>query len=679
MLARYLHAVGSGEHLVERSDELGSIERALEAACRGDGGGVWLRGVAGIGKTSLLREACRMGLAQRFRVFDATGLELEGGFPFGIVRQLYERALNETGRVDRGMLAPGAAAIFAASVSESGGDPSFQALHDLYWLVAELAEGQPLLIAVDDAHWADQPSLRHLLYLARRLEGLPILLVIAERSGEASSPILEELRQAAETRIEPQPLSLSGVRRLIGSTFDDEISPEFVAACLEGTGGLPLYLCEALRALREESAPLNVPSIDAVLRRGGEGLEAHVWRRIESVDPEAAAVVAAIVVLGEQARPGRIAALSGVGATRGVDIVAGLRARGILIGEDVPRFTHPIVRAAVEGRVSSDAMHWTAARLLDREGAGVEDIAIHLLACVPREDPWVAGCLRDFAAMALRRGAPELAARALKRALEEPAPESERTALLRGLAGAEDAAGRPEQALAHLAEASRRASAADELGAIAISRAQILASINRFADAIAVLDGALERFADTDPALAQRIDAELISYAVLFPGARARGLERLASYGGEVPEGPATQPILTAMAYGVAYGGEGLAKGATLAERALRAEGAGGRFDAYSWLLAALVLIFCDRPELAAAVAEEQRAETRREGHAPKIFAVELVSGFAALRLGELPNAVGSARAALTVGAPGDHLAWAHGTHANALVDSGELEAAERP
>ncbi|HVX80396.1 MAG TPA: AAA family ATPase [Devosiaceae bacterium] len=669
--------MAGSEELIERSEELGSIDAALEAARRCDGGVLWLRGTAGIGKTSLLREAGRMGAPRGFQAFQATGLELESGFPFGVVRQLYERTVKEAAPVDQGAMAPSVAAIFGAPAPASAGDPSFQALHGLYWLVAELAERQPLLIAVDDAQWADFPSLRHLLYLARRLEGLPVLLVVAERTGEAPAPVLEELRQTASVRIEPRPLSLSGVQRLVASTFGEDASAEFAAACRERTGGLPLYLGETLRALREESASLDASSIDAVLRASGEGLESHVWRRIESVDPEATAVVAAIAVLGERASPGRIAALGDIVPPRATSIVAGLCARGILAGEDVPRFTHPVVRGAVEARIYPDAMHWSAARLLDREGSDIDDIAGHLLACAPRDDPWAVGCLREFAATALRRGAPELAARALRRALEEPPPEVERAFLLCELAGAEDAAGRPEQALAHLVEAARRTSATDEQAAIAVSRAEILASVNRFAEAVAVLDEALERFGDADHLLTQRIDAELISYAVLFPGARARGLERLATYAGNVPEGPATQPVLTAMAYGVALSGEGLAAGAALAERALQAESSGGRFEAYSWLLAALVLNFCDRPDLAAAVADEQRAQTWREGHAGKIFAVELVSAFSTWRMGELPTAVSGARAALAIGPPGAHLAWAHGTLAMALVDSGELEAAE--
>ena len=62
-------------------------------------------------------------------------------------------------------------------------------LHGLYWLAANFASRTPTLVVVDDVHWADEPSLRWLLYLARRLEGLPLLLLVGTRPpGQANIP-----------------------------------------------------------------------------------------------------------------------------------------------------------------------------------------------------------------------------------------------------------------------------------------------------------------------------------------------------------------------------------------------------------------------------------------------------------------------------------------------------------
>lgn len=622
-----------------------------------------------------------MGAARGFRVLEATGDELERGFPFGVVRRLYEPVLRGLDPAEREALAQGAAAVFGAAVPDGDdADLSFQALHGLYWLVAELAQRDPLLIAIDDVQWADYPSLRHLLYLCRRLEGLAVIVMIAERTGEEAPAVLDELRETAAARIEPQPLSPSGALRLARAIFDAEPSPDFISASVERTGGSPLYLRETLVALRDEDLRPDDSSIEAVGRINAEGLARHVSRRIESVDRAAPSVAGAIAVLGERARPGRVALLSDVRATEVAGIVEQLRERGILDGGDVPRFTHPVIRAAVEARISAaqlNTWHRSAARLLDREGPGADHVAGHLLSCLPEDDPWVVERLREFAATAMRRGAPDLAARALARALEEPPPADARVAVLCELAAAEDAIGEADEALAHLAEASKRAADPGKRAEIAISRAQIFASTNRFSEAVAVLDAELERIGDSDPLLQQQIDAELITYALFSEEARRRGLERLASYSGRVPEGPAAQPILTAMAAAVALTGERAAESAELAERALREGFRGGDLTGELWFIASWILIFSDRPDLAESSAREKLKATRRDGRVREVFAVELTLACARYRQGALPDAVSGARAALAIADPGAHRAWAHGVHALALLDSGELEAVE--
>ena len=69
------------------------------------------------------------------------------------------------------------------SAAEDTGDVAFATLHGLYWLVANIAERGPLILAVDDAQWADEPSLRFLLHLANRLAGLPVVVALTVRAG----------------------------------------------------------------------------------------------------------------------------------------------------------------------------------------------------------------------------------------------------------------------------------------------------------------------------------------------------------------------------------------------------------------------------------------------------------------------------------------------------------------
>jgi len=153
--------------ILERDAELAALAAAVAAVEAGHGSLVLVEGPAGIGKTTLLRAACRGPGA---RVLTARGLALEQGFGYGIVRQLLDPVRGEDGLMD------GAAALAArvfdwAEAGPVEDDVAYATMHGLYWMVANL--GGPLVLAVDDAHWADAPSLRWLAHLAARVERPP--------------------------------------------------------------------------------------------------------------------------------------------------------------------------------------------------------------------------------------------------------------------------------------------------------------------------------------------------------------------------------------------------------------------------------------------------------------------------------------------------------------------------
>jgi predicted ATPase len=170
--------------LLEREGELAAIASAIDGARRGAGGVLHIEGVAGIGKSALLAEA--QALAHGMSLLAGTGGELERDFPYGVVRQLFEPAVRRLSSSERADVFAGAAAPSAGIVAggAAAGDPlSIQ--HALYWLTVNLAARAPLLLTVDDLQWADTASLRVLLFLARRLDGMSALLVLATRSGDA--------------------------------------------------------------------------------------------------------------------------------------------------------------------------------------------------------------------------------------------------------------------------------------------------------------------------------------------------------------------------------------------------------------------------------------------------------------------------------------------------------------
>jgi DNA-binding CsgD family transcriptional regulator len=660
--------------LIERAQALAEIDEVLAGAATGDGRLICVLGPAGIGKTALLKGALELAAARGFLVLSALGSDLEAGFPFGVVRQLYAGHVND--------MTAAIAPLFGRVEEGVPRDVSFQVLDGLYWLVADLAEKAPLLIVVDDGQWADESSGRHLAYLCRRLDGLRILVLLAARSGDKPG-LLDDVLRSASGRIELAPLTLLGVSEMVQRALGEAPADGFARACLVQTGGSPLYLGELLREARErgvrpvDEAAGELEGVDA------DGLAAHVWRRIEAVGADARDVVGVLSVLGSQAQPGRVAQLAGVAAARVADVFHALIVNGVLRAGEPPGFAHPIVGAAVRARLPVgpvDQWHRAAARLLDSEGADRHEVAAHLLQCQPEGDAWAAERLVESARAVLGRGAPDAAALALRRALEESPPRDVRVGLLRDLARAEDAAGDPAAALAHYDEALRIADDPRMRAEIAVTKAQTLALLSRSDDAVSVLEEGLRWLAGSDPELEQRIDAELIVHAFLSTNASSskKGMDRLKRYKGRLPDGPAAQAILCAMAVAAILTDHPASEAADLAERALRAGGfRSGGFSTEVWSIAAWLLSVTDRADVAKELTERELPAARREGHRREIYVMLGTLAVAAWRRGDLPGAVSWAEASLAVSDEGAHQAWGHGLKALALLDSGDLTGAD--
>jgi predicted ATPase len=260
--------IAAGDNrLVDRDRELERIRRRLHEAYEGQGGALAVEGPAGMGKTALLAAARQAAETDGFRILRARGAELESEFAFGVVRQLVERLLAEASPVDRASLLEGPAQLALSLLAIVGAqdgtgeagpvapDPSFAVLHGLYWLCANLADQGPVLLVVDDAHWADAPSLRFLAYLLPRLDELRITVLLAARPADAGPGrrILSALTMDPATEVvRLAPLTSDGVARLIARGLGSEPDPGFVAACREATGGTPFLVHTLVAALAEE-------------------------------------------------------------------------------------------------------------------------------------------------------------------------------------------------------------------------------------------------------------------------------------------------------------------------------------------------------------------------------------------------------------------------------------------
>ena len=381
--------------LRERERELAAVEVLLEH--RG-----WLlliEGRSGIGKTSLVEAACSRADELGCEVVRARGSELESGFAFGVVRQLFERRLAGAGKSEREALLAGPAAAARPLLSgqlaaQPAGDSSFAVLHGLYWLVVNLAASRPLLIAVDDAQWADEPSLRWLAYLAPRLEGLAAGMLVALRQGDPvvmGAPLLA-VRAAAAEVLRPALLSEEAVSAVVRSAAGGEAGAELCAAVYAACGGNPLYLTELLRAADLSGRPLAAVEPAELLAGGLEGIARQVITRVMALGPDALGLAQALAVLGDGCELRHAAAIASLTTAVAARLAGGLARAEVLAAGDRPRFVHPVIRDALEASLDSgerDRAHRCAARLLHADVAPAGQVAAHLAGC---GRPVMAGC-----------------------------------------------------------------------------------------------------------------------------------------------------------------------------------------------------------------------------------------------------------------------------------------------
>ena len=677
--------------LVERERELDALGRMLDAARDGAGAAVLVEGEAGIGKSQLLTAA--RSAASGFEVLTARASELERDFPFGLVRQLLEPPLATAAGADRTELLSGAAALAErvlapeAAGQAVAGDPSFGALHGLYWLVANLAARRPVLALVDDLHWADLPSLRWLLYLAKRLDGLALALVVAARQREPGAPSDFLNALAADPGVEllrPGGLSLEAVARLAEVALGTPADDGFAATFHRVTGGNPFLVSQALRELARAGVPPTASHVDDVMRLGSRGVQRALAARLGVLGEGPASLAAAVAMLGDDTELGLAARLAGLSARHALAAAEALAAVGILQGSRSLAFVHPLVRASVRSELSEaerDAGHARAAELLAEAGAPADRIAVHLLACGPRGDPDVVARLREAARGALARGAIEVAVAYLRRALREPPPAAETPAVTAELGSAELQAGDLDAAVsdlaaaaAHLAEPRVRARTAAEL-------ATALAFAGRPEQAVQALNDALAGLPDEERELG------LLLQGVRCMAAHGSPAAWRATYaGGARFDAPADRPATPGERLRVAEraveamvlrrAGEArdlalvaLAGGHPLADQGPIASGA--------WSIAPSVLMFCDALEEAVQAYAEVIEWARRHGSVTVFSAASHLRAYTWWRrgaLGEVEADTQQARARVTYfGIPYGPLALVE-----ALLARGDVSAAER-
>jgi DNA-binding CsgD family transcriptional regulator len=626
--------------LVEREDDLGALAELLDGLVDGRSRAALIEGPAGIGKSRLLG-ALRDGAVERgVRTLTARGSELEREFPFGVVRQLFEPALAEVGR-DAAFegAAASARAVFAGEADEGA---TFAVLHGLYWTALNVGDERPLVLAVDDLHWCDRPSLRFLAYLTPRLEGAPLLLGATLRSTEpGTDPVLlgEIARDPLTVSVRPQPLSVDGVAALLGP----DAERPFVAAVHEATGGNPLLLRELVGMLMGEGVAPTAGNVGAVRAMGPTAVSRSVMFRLSRLGPEEVAVAKAAAVLAEGASIADIGALTGLDETT-IARATGELARVEILRREAPLgFVHPLVLEVVYREQSAgerQLAHARAAALLRARGASHEEIATHLLATAPAGDPEVVETLREAGRSAARKGAVDSAMTYLRRAREEPPAAEARVDVLRELGLAESLSDGP-LAARHLRAAYTATSDPAMRAVVAHVLLRLVLLTEGPAEALALARHYREDLpAEMEDARLgiEAFELSLILFGVVDAGdpAQAGRLERFRDPTLGPGPGARMAMAIAAVVWSQLDGsGEECAR---LASASLAGGALLGADPGFLGIAPITVLAWADRPEVTAAI-DEALANAHSHGSLFAISGLHMWQGGAHLRRGELDEA----------------------------------------
>jgi DNA-binding CsgD family transcriptional regulator len=688
--------VDGGQALLERDAALARIDQCLREAITGGGSLLLLAGPAGIGKTRLIVAAGRQGRELGLTTLSARGSELERDFAYGLVRQLFEAPLVAASPPERNELLAGAAGHAAAlfgvapmqqDVADALLDPSFAILHGLYWLCANLGQRCPVLLCIDDVHWADQASLRFLHYLGRRLGELPIAVVAAARPAQPSDgpPVLAALAAEPPAEIlELEPLSQGAVAELIQLAFGTNVEPAFAAACHEVTGGVPFLVRELLRAIAEAGIEPAAAASSRVAGLAPRAVSHSVVHRLSRLSASARELAQAAAVLGEVDL--RLAAgLAGLDPGAAATAADELAAAGILEEGRPLRFVHPIVRAAVEADLPPGqraGLHAAAARALANEGASAHRIAAHLLATDPAGDDRVVDSLLSAARTATANGAPDSAVAYLRRALAEPPSGRLRPDVLLELGFAESYAGDP-QAAAHLQAALDIAPATTAQVSITLALGRMLQIGGRNRESLEVFDRTRARLGATDRSAALTLEGAALGAAQFDAETADDAAPRIARLRRLAEEEPGVPPSVFGMLAVAAVSANEPAD--VVARLALRA------LDGAPKLLPEAVdrppffyhacnaLAFAERYQEALSRFDEALADARRLGSLPHVLALSCYRALHHLRIGNLADAEADARVALETGPrlPGLHAAVALAALLETLAERGDFDAAD--
>jgi len=438
--------------LHEREVELRSAEQAVVRLCREFAAGgteigelLIYSGPPGMGKTSVLTEVRRIASLQKpSTVLFARGGERQRREPFRVLRQLLLPVLSRLTETERqevfgnwyNIVAP-AVGLTPPSDEVERIDP--QGVRDgLDYVLTQLAPRRaPLVMVVDDLHWADPESLTWLASFAIRSRELPVLLAFAYRHefDEDAVGLAQQIETMAAHRHELRGLSPDSVARLVHREFGEAADDAFCRQVWAVTAGTPFDTERLLREVHDQGITPVEESTPKLrdLAAAARGQTREYW--LDKLGPVTIRFAWAAALIGTDIRQSLAANISAQGPDQAEESLRQLRRHRVLTSTPNGRleFVHPLIGTSIYQSIPAStktAMHGIAAAIIENSGGSLLDASRHLLEIHPEGDDSIVQKLRAAAVEHLAIGAPEAAQRCLERALAEPPDEDDRAEVL---------------------------------------------------------------------------------------------------------------------------------------------------------------------------------------------------------------------------------------------------------
>ncbi|GIE95503.1 BTAD domain-containing putative transcriptional regulator [Paractinoplanes rishiriensis] len=407
--------------LVGRRDELAALDGMLTRAATGSVAAAMLVGEPGIGKTRLARAATERAAARGFTVGVGRCSQDDGAPPLwpwiAVLRELGELPLAD--RLATPPSAPGGQSAQSAEAAR------FALWHDVAVTLAAAAARRPLLIVLDDLHWADSSSLRLLRHVIATGTG-PIALLGTRRShpepAGALAEVLEALARHGGARIDLTGLADAEVSALVHAVTGRAAAPAEAARLRDRTGGNAFLLTELARL---EASPLPAAPVAAAPAAVADVVAA----RTAALPEPTRDLLRDAAVIGREFTLGLLAAIAGQDPDDTLDRLDPALSEGLILetAAEEFRFSHALVRDAVHAHIPPTRRarrHAAVARVLATGGEQAR-AARHWLAAGPRHarDAWqaAAGAAERAAAVYAWDEAVELLAAAAGAQADDPA------------------------------------------------------------------------------------------------------------------------------------------------------------------------------------------------------------------------------------------------------------------